>query len=151
VTNHLRDVDFPFESVFQWNQGLRFLLPVRNPLDCAVSNIKTGHVRYIDAQDRKSRKLSVTRERLGEFRWFLELETRFPARFFHYFGYELTRERLINLAMFLQLEPTQTWLDKSLEIYDIHSNYQHDGEMISAYQNLVGEMFQLVFLQIFRR
>ncbi|MCK4791372.1 MAG: DUF616 domain-containing protein, partial [Desulfobacteraceae bacterium] len=40
---HLRTHVPDMDSLLQIHEDLVFLLPVRNPLDCAVSNIRTGH------------------------------------------------------------------------------------------------------------
>lgn len=141
VSNHLRDNDFDFDTVFQANDALKFILPIRNPLDCTESNLKTGHVRILENQDRSSDPLSVMNAILDEIAWFAELEKQHPDRFFHYFSHLLDGSVLKAMAEFLTLELDEEWLRRSLEVSRIKSHYEHTSRMIEEYRSAVNKRF----------
>ena len=45
TSNRMRRSNTDLQNIFNENHKLRFLMPVRNPMDCAASNFKTGHAR----------------------------------------------------------------------------------------------------------
>ena len=42
TSNLIREKNVDLCSIFEKDDRLRFLMPIRNPLDCAMSNLKTG-------------------------------------------------------------------------------------------------------------
>ncbi len=142
VSNHLRESDFDFEQVFQINDELKFILPIRNPLDCTESNIKTGHVRILENQDRSSDPVSVMDTILDEIAWFANLETKYPDRFFHYFAHSLDGTVFKDLASFLSLGMDKDWLHRALEVSDIKSHYEHAPQMTQNYRSMVEKKFK---------
>lgn len=141
VSNHLRDSGFDFDTVFQVNDQLKFILPIRNPLDCTESNLKTGHVRILENQDRSSHPISVMTTILDEIAWFAELEQQHPDRFFHYFAHRLDETILKSMAGFLSLEMNEEWLRRSLAVSRIKSHYEHPPRMIQEYRSAVDKKF----------
>lgn len=115
-------------------------MPVRHPLDCALSNLKSGHVRQFENLNRVSSPESVLEAILFELHWFLDLESRFPGRFFYFFQ-ELNKDVLVKLAHFLAVEADERWCDNALRIYDVRSPYRHGKRLIDFYENRVQRMF----------
>ena len=54
TSNHIRRHNVDLSRLFKLNRQIRFLLPIRNPLDCAVSNLKTGKVNIFQNEDKHS-------------------------------------------------------------------------------------------------
>ena len=54
VTNHIRSAGLTTGDVVRINPLVRFVLPVRNPVACAASNIRTGHAGRFPGVDRNS-------------------------------------------------------------------------------------------------
>jgi hypothetical protein len=51
VTNLIRSADLELATLITEMKALRFLLPVRNPIDCAFSNVRTTHAVRIPGAD----------------------------------------------------------------------------------------------------
>ena len=141
TSNLIREKKVDLQRIFEKEARLRFLLPIRNPMDCAISNLKTGHVEFFNGLSGSSSPLEVTQVILDEICWFAELEERFPGRFFHYFEHEISREMLSRLAVFLGLEPMESWLSNSLSAMKTKPSYEHDGELLSFYRKYVTDSF----------
>jgi hypothetical protein len=141
TSNHLRASRFDWDKAFASNQRLRFLLPVRNPLDCAVSNIKTGHVKIFAGAKPAPTVEDALEYILDEILWFADLRRRYPARFHCFFEHGLGREALAALAGFLGLEPSEGWLASALESFGVRPGYQHPGALVDRFRSLVAERF----------
>jgi hypothetical protein len=141
VANHIREVRTDFDVLLSNDQRLRFLLPIRNPLDCAVSNSGKGYADLIPGVDRCSSVEKVLEAILDEFVWFRTLEKRFPGRFFHYYAYQADTETLAALANFLDLEVSDDWLERCMKVFDVKSKYEHSVDRISRYRQMVSDRF----------
>ncbi len=123
-----RNVDLG--AIFEVEERLRFLLPIRNPLDCAVSSIRTGHATIFDGITKASPVSEVVKAILDEFYWFAGLQQRYPERFFCFTQDELSAETLDQLARFLKVEPAPDWIENTLAILDIKPGYKHDEALV---------------------
>jgi hypothetical protein len=141
TTNLIRDKHIDLGNIFKQNDQLRFLQPIRNPMDCAISNLKnTGHMRAFGLS-RDSSVIEVTQAILDSIYWFAELQAAFPGRMFYYFEHDITRKMLIDLATFLKLEQNETWLTNALSVMKTKPSYQHDGNLSAFYRDYVTEKF----------
>ena len=141
VANHIRAHEIDVGRLLEENSRLRFLLPVRNPLDCAASNLKTGHAsrfRHLNARAPIERVVEAV---LGEFRWFLELHDRHSDRFFYFFEHEFGRPMLRDMAQFLQIEADERWYENAVRVFESQSPYHHSIELWEFYANAVRERF----------
>ncbi|MGB8212841.1 MAG: hypothetical protein WCE68_04700 [Anaerolineales bacterium] len=141
TSNLIREKHVDLDNIFQKNNKLRFLLPIRNPMDCAISNLHTGHVTMFDGLTRNSSVIEVTRAILEEIYWFAELKERFPSRFFYYFEHDISRRMLVDLATFLQLDPNEVWLSNALSVMKIKPSYEHNHELLTFYQEYGANRF----------
>ncbi len=139
--NLIRDKNVDLGNIFKQNKKLRFLLPIRNPMDCAISNLKTGHVHLFKGLDKSSSVIDVTRAILDEIYWFTEIKGSFPDRFFNFYEHEISSQMLIDLATFLQLDPNETWLSNALSVMKTKPNYEHDSKLLTFYRDYVAERF----------
>ena len=141
TSNLIREKHVDLGSILAKEERLRFLMPIRNPLDCAVSNLKTGHVRLFQGLDKGSSVLQVVRAVLDEIHRFATYGEKFPGRFFYFFEHAISREMLINLATFLKLDPNEAWLSDALSVMTTKSNYAHDNELLAFYRETVNDKF----------
>ncbi len=141
TSNLIREKQIDMQEVFDRSPQLRFLLPIRNPLDCAVSNLKTGHVRHFIGLDETAELPQVVDAILGEIQWFASMKEAFPDRFFHYYEHTISREMLLELAAFLQLEPLEKWLSVALQGMVTKVSYDQDPELLTHYRASVQEKF----------
>jgi hypothetical protein len=143
TANRIRNKNVDLDDIFHQNERLRFLLPVRNPMDSAMSNMKTGHVRHLKGVNKRSDIDQVLEAILDEFAWFAELQQQHPDRFLAYFAHEAGRESLKEIANFLDLDLNETWLGYTEGIFVIKSKYTHHKELIAHFRHMVNEKFAL--------
>ena len=141
TSNLIREKHVDLGNIFKQNDRLRFLQPIRNPMDCAFSNLNTGHVTMFKGLNKQSPVIEVTRAILDEIRWLGELIESFPDRFTYYFEHEISREMLVRLAKFLGLEPTEAWLTGALSVMKTKPSYEHDPKLLAFYQDYITSKF----------
>lgn len=140
---HLRNHGADLTELLQRDTRLRFLYPIRNPMDCAFSNLKSGHVVLYDALNKNSSVLEVLNVILNEHLWYAKLQTENPDRFHHFFEYELDTDKLRQLAEFLSLEAKPDWLEQAGPTLSINSHYEHDPHLIEYYEKTVIKRFSM--------
>lgn len=138
IANHIKKQEVNLDRILR-NSKILFILPIRNPLDCAKSNIRTGLKKYIDDANGGVRK--VLRAILMEFQWVLKLEERWPQSIFHFYEYEFNGEMLCRLAKALKVRPVENWIQDVLQCTRITSRYSHSDHLIEYYMSLVDEIF----------
>jgi hypothetical protein len=154
---HLRAHRVDLADLLAKEPRLRFLLPIRNPMDCARSNLATGHAHLYHGRAENLAVEEILDLILEEISWFKKAERTAPERFFHFFEYELGRETLSRLARFLRLTPTaeqpsgstgdapeegdESWLKNAAEACVLQSGYDHPDSLISHFRRRVEEKF----------
>lgn len=141
TSNVIREKHIDLGNILEKEERLRFLLPIRNPLDCAKSNLKSGYVSIFRGLNGDSSVIEVLQAVLDEIHWFASYRGNFPSRFFYYFEHAISREMLINLATFLKLDPNEAWLSNALSVTVTKSNYEYDSELSAFYRETVNEKF----------
>jgi len=141
TSNLIRRQNIDLGLLLDREPRLRFLMPIRNPMDCAVSNLKTGHFRLFTGLDETATVLDVLRAILEEIRVFAEYREAFPGRFFCFLEHEINRDMLINLSAFLQLDNNEKWLADACAAMVNRSGYRHDEGIPGYYRDSVNAMF----------
>jgi hypothetical protein len=141
TSNRIRKTGIDLGTIFAKNSRLRFLLPVRNPIDCAVSNIKSGHAKLFPGLDPDAPVEKVVEAILDEFKWVRSWERKHPDRFFIYFEPEFAEETLVRLADFLKVEMNEEWKRNALAAFEIKKRYEHPEPLAMHYRRLVHERF----------
>ena len=123
VSNFIRDQGISLYKVLQDNPKIRFLMPIRNPLDCAISNCRTGHYKRF-RRVKRPESGEVLTSIVEEIAWFRELQRLYPERFFSFLQGEMNDRMLLRLARFLHVKrPRFSWTRIKGE-----SNVQGGGE-----------------------
>lgn len=135
----IRERHVDLASIFKSEDRLRFLLPIRHPLDCAVSNRNRPKYKKFPNLNKDSSIFDVVQAVLDEIFWFADLKEKFPDRFHYYYQHEISKEMLVNLAKFLQLDPSEEWITNALTVMKIKSGYNHNDELINFYRDYVFE------------
>ena len=141
TTNVLRTHHVDVEGLLDRDRRLCFLMPVRNPLDCARSNIGTEHTRYFLDLPREPDVPTVVEAILDQLRWVADLARRRPGRVFLFTERELDRTTLVELARFLDLEPEERWLADALAATRLKPGYEHPREHVAHFARVVHERF----------
>lgn len=126
-------IDFDFKYVFDNNSKLKFLFPIRNPIDCAISNADGNiglHKQYL-----KSILLGI--------KWFFDTSPLYESynRFYHFFQDDIKRDLFVELATFLGLQIDAKWLNDCVECCKIKKSYNYDKNLIDYYYQLVDLYF----------
>jgi hypothetical protein len=121
MTNRLLHISINWDDLFTYNSKIRFLMPFRNPMDCAVSNHRQRKWIFFPGVDDNSPTLML-RVVLAEFAWFVALNRRYPDKFF-YFYEDVTTETLEDLQTFLGLDYSQEWVDAVVALWKIRHPY----------------------------
>jgi len=137
---HLRKHSIDLEQLFFTEPRLRFLLPIRNPLDSATSNLRTGHAKLFGL----GKSPDITRVLdaiLDEILWVMEKQDQYPARFFHFLENDFGSEQAQALAAFLDLDANPAWVSVVQEAFDIDKHYSHPKELTQHYTVAVQQRF----------
>ena len=140
VSNYLRAQNVPIDGLLARNQHVRFLLPIRNPMDCAISNVRTGHGKRFDQVQRQDFR-DVLKAVVREIDWFHRLSRAYPDRFFSFCEYEVDASLLASLAEFLSIEADPRWIRDALHCYDVKASYDHSAEHVAELQRLIDDHF----------
>lgn len=137
TANRIRDCGLDIDDVLAREPRLRFLMPVRNPLDCAVSCMRTGHSQLFAATGPGSSFAEVLSAVIDEFAWFEDLRVRHPDRFLRFFEYDPAPVTLERLARFLRLDIDGKWFAASQKAFAVSDGYEHPESRVSLYRDLV--------------
>ena len=141
TSNLIREKHIDLKYILSKEERLRFLMPIRNPLDCAISNLKTGHVNRFRGLDQRSKVSEVLLAILKEIHWFASHKKNHPDRFFYYFEHSIDREMLLKLASFLSLDADEDWISRALRVMVNKSSYQHNPDLLAFYRKCVEQQF----------
>lgn len=138
VGKHLRERSVDIEALLEANPRLRFVMPVRNPLDCAASNMRTGHAKHLPGKGADMR--ATVADILAELAWFWDLRRRYgKRRFAAFFEYEVDATLPARLGALLELSPDARWLDDATRCLDLSPGPEHEPELRAWYRRYVGE------------
>jgi len=141
VANHIRDHAVDLGLLLREEPRLRFLMPIRNPLDCAVSNLRTKHAARLRGLDVLATVEQVILAILGEIHWFLELRSRHPDRFYCFFAHEFGPQTLSDMARLLDIEVDEHWHEDALDVFRDRAGYDHGAKLRTFYVSAVHEWF----------
>ena len=146
VGNFLRAARIDVRELLAAIPRLRFLLPIRNPIDCAMSNLRRGHVHALGVHHGVSKSSAldaVVAAVLDEIAWFFALRDASgrPDCFCHYFEHEMGRELLERLLRFLDLPADETYFTTAAEVFKADPAPGKDARVLERYAELVRQKF----------
>jgi hypothetical protein len=147
VTNFLRSAQVDVPRLLRCNEKIKFLLPIRNPIDCAISNLRTGHVQFFAAFHGISPASSLeelVRAVLDEIAWFVTLQENSgrPENFFFYFEHQMGRAVLEKLLEFLRLSPDEAYLTATADAFKAGRGRRKEERIVSLYADQVTQKFR---------
>ena len=116
---------------------LRYLMPVRHPLDCAQSNVRTGHANGISGADPTD--VSSVLDRIVEvIGWFAELMERYPDRFFMFFQNDDRSDICDGFVRLLELDDDAEWRAAVDTAFDVQgATYSGGSELYASFDESV--------------
>jgi len=136
TVNFIRNHGVELEEIFEMNKKLKFLMPVRNPLDTAISNTGRPHHKIFAGLEENTVENVLDRV-LFEISWFLDLQKRFPDRFFYFLENEFDERMLDRIAEFLSISSDERWKRDSLRCYRLKPHYEYSASYINHYKKLL--------------
>lgn len=136
IANRLRAMDFDYSRVRSMPVAIRFILPVRSPLDCALSSMTTGHYVHLSRSPLFT-KMDVLRKIVDFYAYANRHMEKHPDLFFILSEQDLNREMLCRLAAFSGLDDDRQWTDTVIEMVKFEKHYEHTAQEWASYKKLV--------------
>lgn len=128
------------EDLLAANREAVFIFPVRNPMDCARSNLNTGHWRHLVDKSEAGFEPVLTRI-LEALRWFRIRERADPDRFWSFTEAEFDEGFLERFAGFCRLPESATWRADAPSTIEVVSRSEHPEANRALYARLTGDLF----------
>jgi len=117
-------------------------MPIRNPMDCAASNLKTGHAQFMIPGVTHPSYKAVLLNVLDDILWFTSLQKKYPERLFYFFEYGFDKTTVDRLSSFLQLFPDVQWVNDVMSNYNIRHPYNYSDQDVDYYRETVLDRFR---------
>jgi hypothetical protein len=140
VVNYLRMMGIDCQSAAHRNSLLRFLVPVRNPMDSALSNVKVGQAQYLALSDPTdvSQALDAV---LNELAIALRVHRALPDATVVLFQGEAVRPAFASMADRFGLDVDNVWLDAVERSWQVEDKPEHPRALQDQYRRRVRELF----------
>ena len=137
VTERIRSHPDRIYKLIDNEPRLRYLMPVRHPLDCARSNVRTGHANRITGADPND--VASVLDRIVEvIGWFGTLMQRYPDRFFMFFQNDDPANISDGLVRTLELSEDPQWRDELVTAFDVQGmKYEWTSELYDTFNKSV--------------
>ncbi len=141
ATNQLRRYGST-NNLFARNPLVRLLVPIRHPLDCAVSGIRTGHAKLLHGVTARSSVRDVVAAILDEFLWARHLADVHAGRVLFVFEHEFGSAALARIERFLGVDADPRWPPVAEALFVARpSGYRHAPGDIAALAGMVEQRF----------
>ena len=141
VGKHIRKPEVLLENLLENFDHLRFIMPVRYPLDIMRSTIEKGYYRLYPSLNNTSSEQETLDAILKEMQWFCQLKKQFPNFFFYFFEHQFDRKKMIEMALFLNVDLDEQWLNDSLEIFNVSTPYEHAPDIKAYFTKQIDNLF----------
>jgi len=144
VSNQLKSIDK--EKFFYRLPQVKCILPIRNPIDTAISILNTSHHRaFSQLKDKKKGSLDVytlLEAVIKELKDGIDLCINNPDNGFCFFQFEMNKELLSELALFSGLSHDNQWINDVLDVWQTPlAKYAYNKELVNYYKNLIDYYF----------
>jgi hypothetical protein len=126
---------------------LRFILTLRNPMDCATSNSSPGY----NTNFRMPNKEAILDELFERYLWFFDLQKKHPKNFMTFFEYEPDDKLLDRLQGFLMIDNDERWKKDFQQIWVLKRRYDHPANFKDQYRTLIKTVPDQIMRQKFER
>jgi hypothetical protein len=139
LTRAIRRSNVEIRQLLDGSPGLRFLVPIRYPLDCAASCVRYGHAGLL-SRDRSVE--GVLEGVLHELAWARALALQWPRHVFVFWEHEFGTAVLRDLARYLELEVEARWIEDANRCFVVTRSYEHPAALVERYTARVAAMFE---------
>jgi hypothetical protein len=142
LQNHFLENNINTIDLINKNKKIVFILPIRNPLDCAMSNQNTGMSNIFHQINPNSTYQEILKSILDNFLLFFNNQKQLSSNFFHYYQHSFNESTLKEFCNYLDLPFDERWKNDVLDIYNIKESYPHKKEDIDFYEEYVSTNFK---------
>ena len=142
LQNHFLENNINTIDLINKNKKIVFILPIRNPLDCAMSNQNTGMSNIFHHINPNSTYQEILKSVLDNFLLFFNYQKKLSSNFFHYYQHSFNESTLKEFCNYLDLPFDERWKNDVLDIYNIKESYPHKKEDIDFYEEYVSTNFK---------
>ena len=142
LQNHFLENNINTLDLIKKNKKIVFILPIRNPLDCAMSNQNTGMSNIFHKINHNSTYQEILKSILDDFLLFFSYQKQLSFNFFHYYQHSFNESTLKGFCNYLDLPFDERWKNDVLDIYNIKESYPHKKEDIDFYEEYVSTNFK---------
>ena len=144
VSNQLKLIDQ--EVFFNMLPEVKCILPIRNPIDTAISNISTSHYQFfpqLTSKPKNSIDVCTALEAvIKELKDGIELCINYPDNGFYFFQFDMDTDLLTKLASFSGLSNDYQWMNDVLDVWQTPlAKYEYNKEVINYYKELIEYYF----------
>jgi hypothetical protein len=141
VTNKIRSSPDKINHLIEVAPRLRYLMPVRNPLDCAMSNMRTGHADRIEGADHGD-LVSVLDRILESIAWFSQIAAGHPECCFMFFQDEAADVICDGLVRALGIKDDEEWRRAVAISFDVKGKqYDYEPSLLVAFDASLSRHF----------
>ena len=123
ITSYIRKHQIDLSEVVEKCESLRFILPIRNPMDCAISHCKKTNEDPLDDLPRV----------LDTLEWGLELQSRLP-QIIDLWEQAFQPDTITNVGQFLHLPPDDRWIADVAKCLVLNKSHKHTESLQKRYR-----------------
>ena len=138
ILNYIRKEQIDMESLLHFQQQIKFVLPIRHPLDCIKSNLKMNMIHHFNAPSTKYEDLLEVL--FEDYLFFLKLQKKYPNHFFTIFQNRYL-DQIEELRQFLELTPSKKWLGMVHSVFSINKKAPPKRDLLRMCQQLIDAKF----------
>ena len=142
LTNYLIKQKITAIDLVKRNNHIRYILPIRNPLDCAISNQKTKMAQIFTTINEKSSLQDILKEILDSYLKFFKNQQISKQHFFHFYEHSLSSKTLTDFCEFLKIPYNESWEEDVLQIFTIKPSYTYTDKDIAFYKKYIDDKFK---------
>ncbi|MEK8018810.1 MAG: hypothetical protein VSS75_018205 [Candidatus Parabeggiatoa sp.] len=144
LTDYLMRYEKTLINLLDHFPRIKFILPVRNPIDCAISNYKLSYHKLLSFEGRSLYESipSDSLEGMLEYIiyshvWCLRFAENYPDRFFVFSQTDVDYSLFAKLAKFLEVKNDDVWIRDGLKISNFKAHYAYHDNLINTYIKLL--------------
>jgi len=142
LSNHLKKQKISPLDLVKNKSNIRYILPIRNPLDCAISNQKTKMAQIFTNINEASSLQDILLEILDNYLTFFKNQQISKENFFHFYEHSLSSKTLADFCKYLNIPYNNSWKEDVLQIFTIKPSYTYEVEDVAFYKKYVIEKFK---------
>ncbi|MFC3150002.1 sulfotransferase domain-containing protein [Litoribrevibacter euphylliae] len=140
VTRYLQNLpEKSLDSLLENNKKIKLLLPIRNPIDCGISNLKTGSM----AKELTGKKLPELRDAFTAiikiFEWFQDIKRDHPEQTIIITQRDLENKSISSISSFLGVKETSEWTEDIINSTSIKPSYVIDNEITNLFTEIINK------------